>query len=625
MQNFGVRFITIIVFGICFSLIGLAQTNSVIYLDENTKKINIWGNDKIQYLEDTTQQLQLKNILLDTTLAFQSAASHSPDFGFVESLFWIKFKVCKKTNQSVSWVLHNSYPMVDELRVYLLNETSGVVTRKTLKETFPGYQRNINVHQCAFPLDLIPGQVYTVYIHFYSADAKKLQFEILETHLFYESYFDELWFWSWHLGFVICMIIVQLIFLLVTKERNFLLYVLFLTGYLLVAVVGGYGIIDSLLWEHNDWIKRYSIIIAVALSCVLGALFYAHALRLRALAPILYRLLMLDGILSIVLSFWIVIKPDLMSPNVYSCALIVIFFCLVSIACIVSYKRGNHSAIYYLFGTLAYFIGIMVILLWTLSYLSPNVFVANAMHIGSMLEMMFFTWALADDYRRTREEKVQTQEELIFTLKSQNKEISEALLRGQTLERKRVAADLHDSLGGTLSAMRWTLSSFNPEGLTPQERQVYEGLVEMTKDAHQRVRFLSHNLVPEDLEKDGLGLSLQKLVDKLNRNNRTTFYLDIGLEERLNHKTEFEFYSICLELINNVIKHANATEARIKLQRSGGYVHLEIFDNGKGINPHTTQGKGMQNIQDRISSLKGTWQIESNTRGTFVSAQVPIS
>lgn len=624
MQNFGVRFITI-VFGICFSLIGLAQTNPVIYLDENTKKINIWGNDNIQYLEDTTQQLQLKDILLDTTLAFQSTAGHSPDFGFVESVFWIKFKVCKKNNQSVSWVLHNSYPMVDELRIYLLNETSGVVTRKTLKETFPGYQRNINVHQCAFPLDLIPGQVYTVYIHFYSADAKKLQFEILETHLFYESYFDELWFWSWHLGFVICMIIVQLIFLLVTKERNFLLYVLFLTGYLLVAVVGGYGIIDSLLWEHNDWIKRYSIIIAVALSCVLGALFYAHALRLRALAPILYRLLMLDGILSIVLSFWIVIKPDLMSPNVYSCALIVIFFCLVSIACIVSYKRGNHSAIYYLFGTLAYFIGIMVILLWTLSYLSPNIFVANAMHIGSMLEMMFFTWALADDYRRTREEKVQTQEELIFTLKSQNKEISEALLRGQTLERKRVAADLHDSLGGTLSAMRWTLSSFNPEGLTPQERQVYEGLVEMTKDAHQRVRFLSHNLVPEDLEKDGLGLSLQKLVDKLNRNNRTTFYLDIGLEERLNHKTEFEFYSICLELINNVIKHANATEARIKLQRRGGYVHLEIFDNGKGINPHTTQGKGMQNIQDRISSLKGTWQIESNTRGTFVSAQVPVS
>lgn len=624
MQNFGVRFITI-VFGICFSLIGLAQTNPVIYLDENTKKINIWGNDNIQYLEDTTQQLQLKDILLDTTLAFQSTAGHSPDFGFVESVFWIKFKVCKKNNQSVSWVLHNSYPMVDELRIYLLNETSGVVTRKTLKETFPGYQRNINVHQCAFPLDLIAGQVYTVYIHFYSADAKKLQFEILETHLFYESYFDELWFWSWHLGFVICMIIVQLIFLLVTKERNFLLYVLFLTGYLLVAVVGGYGIIDSLLWEHNDWIKRYSIIIAVALSCVLGALFYAHALRLRALAPILYRLLMLDGILSIVLSFWIVIKPDLMSPNVYSCALIVIFFCLVSIACIVSYKRGNHSAIYYLFGTLAYFIGIMVILLWTLSYLSPNIFVANAMHIGSMLEMMFFTWALADDYRRTREEKVQTQEELIFTLKSQNKEISEALLRGQTLERKRVAADLHDSLGGTLSAMRWTLSSFNPEGLTPQERQVYEGLVEMTKDAHQRVRFLSHNLVPEDLEKDGLGLSLQKLVDKLNRNNRTTFYLDIGLEERLNHKTEFEFYSICLELINNVIKHANATEARIKLQRRGGYVHLEIFDNGKGINPHTTQGKGMQNIQDRISSLKGTWQIESNTRGTFVSAQVPVS
>lgn len=214
---------------------------------------------------------------------------------------------------------------------------------------------------------------------------------------------------------------------------------------------------------------------------------------------------------------------------------------------------------------------------------------------------------------------------MITALQSQNKEISEALLRGQTLERKRVAADLHDSLGGTLSAMRWTLTSFNTKHLSTQEKQVYDSLVEMTNDAHQRVRFLSHNLLPEDLEEDGLQVSIEKLIEKLNRSNKTKFELNIHLDKRLNKKTEFELYNIFLELINNVLKHANATEAYISLENLDGYVHLEVFDNGKGINGENKRGKGLYNIQDRIASLGGTWQIESTTKGTSVLAHVPLT
>ena len=421
------------------------------------------------------------------------------------------------------------------------------------------------------------------------------------------------------------MIIVQLVFLLVTKERNFLLYVLFLIGYLSVAIIGGFGIIDVIMWPDNYWLQRYGIVLAVVLSNTLGVLFYTYALRLKSVSPILHRLLLIEGVLSVVLSIWIYIAPSIMSPNVYSCTLIFVFFCLISISCIVSYKKGNPSAIYYLFGTIAYFVGILIQLLWTLSYVHPNIFVINSMHIGSMLEMIFFTWALAHDYQRTRKGREDAQKELIVALQSQNKEISAALVRGQTLERKRVAADLHDSLGGTLSAMRWTLASFNPEGLTNLEMQVYDSLIEMTNDAHQKVRFLSHNLLPEDLEQEGLQISIEKLIEKLNRSNKTMFELKANLSDRLDKKIEFELYNIFLELINNVLKHANASEAYISLDSQNGHVHLEVFDNGKGINGESKNGKGLYNIQDRIASLGGTWQIESTVKGTSVLAHVPLT
>lgn len=597
----------------------------VLYLTDRMVDTELWKHPALEYLADTSQKLTVQQLRKDSVFFFKKPLGISADLGFKDQDIWLRFKVKKQTDKQVHWVISNDYPMVEELEVFVFNEQTGEVKRQTLKEAIPGYQRNINVHQCAVPLALAPHVLYTVYIKLRTGDAKKIQFRIAETHHYYETYLDELWFWSGHLGFVICMIVVQLVFLLVTKERNFLLYLLFLMGYLLVAIVGGYGIIDQLLWPNNVWMKGYSIVIAVVISNFLGVLFYADALHLRVLAPTLYTLMRIDAIASVVLSFWIFFFEGLISPNVYSCAIIIAFFCLVSISCIVSYRRGNPSAIYYLFGTLSYFIGVMVVLLWTLAYLTPNLFVINAMHIGSMFEMVFFMWALADDYRRTREEREQSQKELIHTLQTQNEEISKAQIKGQTLERKRVAADLHDSLGGTLSAIRWTLSSINSESLTEQEKHVYESLVEMTNEAQQRVRFLSHNLVPENLEADGLAISVEKLTEKLNRNNRTRFKTEINLDKKYDKQVEFELYSISLELINNIIKHSRAKEAVVRLYEQDNHLHLDIEDDGVGMQDYNHQGKGLGNIQERISSLKGTWQIESNGKGTHASAQVPIS
>jgi two-component system, sensor histidine kinase LadS len=619
--QFAIVFIVVWIFNVAFVI---GQT-PVVILDEYTTSLDLWGKQEVFYFEDSTQALTIKNFVKDSSLKFQTSLKHSHNFGFNEVNYWIRFRVRKQTNLSINWVLQNDYPMIDDLNVFYVHEKSGEITHKTIKEALPVYQRTINVHQCAIPLQVIPYQTYTVYVQLLTLDAKKIQFKISETHHFYKTYFDELWFWSAHLGFVLCMIIVQLVFLFVTKERNFLLYVLFITGYLLVAVVGGYGIVDDLLWPNSKWAQLYGIVVAVSLSNVLGVLFYAYALRLKHLTPFLYKLLMLDGVLSVLSSFWIFISPESVSPNVYSCVLIIVFFCLVSVSCTVSYQKGNPSAIYYLYGTIAYFVGIMIVLLWTLEYLTPNLFIVNAMHIGSMLEMVFFTWALAHEYRRTREEREDTQKEFINMLQFQNREISEALVRGQTIERKRVAADLHDSLGGTLSAIRWTLSTFNPEGLTHQEQQVYETLIEMTNEAQQRVRFLSHNLLPEDLEKNGLSVSIEKLIEKLNRSNKTVFETKISLNKRYDKQIEFELYSICLELINNIIKHANATEASVKLYCRDTNIYLEVFDNGNGIKEYNQEGRGLRNIQDRISSLGGTWQIESTTKGTYASAQVPVS
>lgn len=201
-------------------------------------------------------------------------------------------------------------------------------------------------------------------------------------------------------------------------------------------------------------------------------------------------------------------------------------------------------------------------------------------------------------------------------LRQKNRAISVALLQGQTLERQRVAADLHDNLGTTLSALHWNLDAMDKTNLTAVERAVYTTINQQVSQAYNDVRLLSHNLLPDELAKQGLGVALRNLVDKMNRNTSVRFCLT-GVNDlpRLDRQTEFELYSICLELLNNTIKHAHATEGHIDLAQINGTLHLIIGDNGTGLNGQRSDGRGLHNVAARVASLAGTWVVDSTPDG----------
>lgn len=212
-------------------------------------------------------------------------------------------------------------------------------------------------------------------------------------------------------------------------------------------------------------------------------------------------------------------------------------------------------------------------------------------------------------------------------LARKKREIEEAYLKGQTTERKRVASELHDNLGGLLSAAKLSLQILDPSQLDRHEREIYDNVVEMMIDACRQVRTLSHNMLPEDLEKQGLLSVLERLIYKLNSAGTTRFSLQTSgdFSERFSPETEFNLYLIGLELCNNVLKHAKATKAFMTLQRFGGRVVLSVTDNGKGLpNLKDSDGMGFQNIRQRAIDIRGTLSFESQSNaGTTITVNVP--
>lgn len=215
---------------------------------------------------------------------------------------------------------------------------------------------------------------------------------------------------------------------------------------------------------------------------------------------------------------------------------------------------------------------------------------------------------------------------------NKNHEIQEALLKGQTIERKRVASALHDNVGSLLSAVRVSLLTLNSEKLPNHDQKIYSQIQEMVENACREVRLISHNLLPEELDKFGLEVALEKMIERLNFSTPIEFTLNTkGLKEYIadgvliDRKTAFHLYSICLELINNILKHSSATDAAMTFRKKDKTLELFVRDNGKGLQNYL-KGQGITNIEERVEAMNGFLEIESEIgEGTRTHISVPIT
>jgi signal transduction histidine kinase len=198
-----------------------------------------------------------------------------------------------------------------------------------------------------------------------------------------------------------------------------------------------------------------------------------------------------------------------------------------------------------------------------------------------------------------------------------NEEILSAMMNGQKIERKRVAAQLHDNLGSTISALKWRLGTLDTSHLSKKEIEVYESIKQMMGSAYKEIRNISHNLIPKGFENNGLLNSLHNLIGDLN--NGSTCHIKINADSAIKFpslKIEFELYAVLLELINNLIKHSNASNAIIEIDKLNTTYKISIEDDGIGMRFKNETGMGISNIKERLSSINARLILKDSQSGT---------
>lgn len=201
-----------------------------------------------------------------------------------------------------------------------------------------------------------------------------------------------------------------------------------------------------------------------------------------------------------------------------------------------------------------------------------------------------------------------------------------AIINAQEEERIRVAKELHDGVGQQISAVSLNFQALSKKISTTSPELIpdFEKIKRMIHDTGSDIRTVSHKMMPKALTAFGLVDALEDMIDKsLTGIGVECRFEHQNMEERLTQTVEIGLFRISQELVNNIIKHADATKVEIKLLKNGGICTLTISDNGKGFESAKTDGIGMLSITSRVNALRGEFRIESEVgRGTMAVVRV---
>jgi two-component system NarL family sensor kinase len=213
-------------------------------------------------------------------------------------------------------------------------------------------------------------------------------------------------------------------------------------------------------------------------------------------------------------------------------------------------------------------------------------------------------------------------------LQAQARFSTQAMLQGQEDERRRLARDLHDGLGGQLAAVRLYLATAGQRAALPLEpAQLLTQAVAQLDHAIGELRQVARNLMPEALLSFGLTQALHDLCAAGPLAAGPQVQLQTyGFDVRLAPAVEVELYRLVQELLTNALRHAQAQQVLVQLMRHGPEVQLVVEDDGRGFDPATVgSGVGLRSVRARVQYLKGTLDVHSQPgQGTTISIELRV-
>lgn len=545
--------------------------------------------------------------------------------GFHPDYFWFYLRL-KSVGKPKTVVLKVDRPDLHHVQCFR-KEGGRIDTLAMTGDAVPFTARPILVNGFAIPVELDAGQeVELLLLVEKRNESISSKLALYEINRFWQIKRYEFGIYATYLGIVIFLLLFHFFLWLSMRDTAHLFFI----GQLISScfyLSGSAGFLNE--WPLLDLPYKLSTITSAMIFCWTGFCFFFinSFLKLSRSNSWFYRLNRGFGYLNFVLAFaWILgtfvkeypLSPGYIKVHVTLMELVFSLNLLIFIGALVEQNiRRNPMARVYGLAVSFLALGFALNLLDRNSSLSLHPYLSrfgrNFSWIvpGIFFEQIALAFGLTIRYSLLNRKNT----DLKISLSKAKSEIAEKVIHTQETERRRLAKDLHDDLGGTLSTIKGQAASENASLQT----------LNLIEKAIEDLRNVSRNLMPPELEEAGLAGAVHQAVERLQNVSQTEFiFITFGREVRLGADTELNIYRIIGELLNNILKHAKASKAVVQLLYYNDHLLVSVEDNGVGIKAgHENRGLGLKNINSRVEYLKATFSVDTGPYGTTVMVGVP--
>ncbi len=543
--------------------------------------------------------------------------------GFTKSGWWIKTVLRNPGAERKFYRLAFNNPHINELGVYINGDS---IPNYIIGDKFRFNERIIKDRDLVLPFEINAKDSIRLLVWVdKKGESLQMKFELLELDAFQEKKANEKMWMGVICGWFILIFFICIFIWLNSKDQLQLIYGLYVLS-VMGWVIANWGIGYEYIWYNSPSFasKARPVFILAAMTFLSLAIarFNPNPGVKKWMSRVHYSII---GTSTLMIVLILISNLEALSENikygylVFLSGLIFLWviFCFVLIVSIgrEKFQPARYFNIAIVFGILSF----IFINLYQFGVDSDfqqlfNLYGSSFIMLG---ETSVIAFGLTKRYSHIMKEK----EELARKIIVKEKGISVNLIRIQEEERSKIGRDIHDSLGSSLAALQIHVEKLQ----TDHPAIDYTTTKEIIKESIAETRNISHGLVSELVNKNGLESALRNQVELFQTIDNVQFMFYYNCSRIFSLPVSSMIFRICTELLNNAVKHSCASEISLQLTENEEDIQIIVEDNGIGMGKmKDAKGIGLSNIEFRVSYLNGTISVDSNKAGTTFIIEIPI-
>lgn len=552
LRNLHIKCLLLVLF---FVITSKTEAKTDILLSNDNLHSSFKVGHLIEHYEDKSNTVQIKNI---KGIKFKKSTSKVPNFGISNSTYWLKISLTNKSSQT-EFLLNLSQPIIDNITFYYpRSNNSNKYDSIVSGESLPFYNRKYKDPNFLFDININANQSNIYYLKISSREAIQIPLSIGSKEIILDNLKIKNLLSGVYAGIMLVMIFYNLFIYFSVKDKSYIYYVVYISFvFLTQIIIQGYPY--QFFWPNSPLIAQYSFFIIPIVVGIVSLIFMNIFLQTKKYTPTLHIVSILISIpylISFIFAVFGIFKYSLPLMEI-SAGIVSLFMIYTGITVL---RKGYQPAKYFIAAWTAFLIGVIIYVLKDFEILPYNNFTRYTMQIGSAVETVLLSFALASKinvYKAERLKAIQDKEQQVreqnimleHQVKKRTKDLNQALEDLKNAQVQIVNNEKMSSLGNLTAGIAHEIN--NP------------------------INFVSANINPLKQDVEEL-LQILSKYDELNPNSNLTDELKIINE--LKHKYDYEYLKKeLIEIINGIEDGAKRTANIVKELKNFSRIDENIF------------------------------------------------